>query len=220
MKNTGNTIRLLLLLVSVKLSAQLSIPNGTFDAFQSVHNKEHYYELPVAWKEHSKNTKWRQRDGHGFAYKYQLPDANGNALALFRGSSLSHITERNTLYTHFKSEVYGERLRLVGRYKFSGSDIEGTKDTLAISVFLSKKPFEDFLEDFPKATKTIKLHVPQATFNNFHLDVGSIEKDSYVTITIQLRSGSKESYYYGYSHAVMDDFRFVESPKTTEARIQ
>ena len=220
MNSTENKIVLLLLLISMKLSAQLSVPNGTFDAFQSVFNKEHSYELPMAWKEHPKNTKWRQRDGHGFAYKYQLPDANGTALALFRGSSLSHVTERNTIYTYFKTNVDGERTRLVGRYKFSGSDIEGAKDTLAISVLISKKPLDDWFEDFPKETKTIKLHVSQAKFDNFYLDVGAIEKDSYVTIAIQLISGSDDSYYFGYSHAVLDDLKFVKSPKTATEPIQ
>ncbi len=213
-------IVLLSILVVPKLMAQANIPNGQFDAFQTVQNNEHLYELPMGWKEHKKNTKWRQRDGHGFAYKYQLPDANGTALALFRGSSLSHVTERNTIYTNFKINADGERTRLVGHYKFSGSDIEGAKDTLAISVLISKKPLDDWLEDFPKETKTIKLHVPQAKFNNFYLDVGAIEKDSYVTIAVQLISGSDDSYYYGYSHAVLDDLRFVKSLKTTSEPIQ
>lgn len=204
-------LQLVLLIITAlsELTAQVKIPNRDFDLFEIIRTKNHTYAIPSGWKEHSKNTLWRLEDGHGFAYKYELPDANGSALALHRGSSLSHITETNKIFTSFLVPENKENVRLVGHYKFSGSDIDQTNDTLRIIVFSSEKPVSSIPDEFPKNTKALDISKPQAQFDWFHLDVGEIKGNNYLTIVIQLKSGSDDSYYWGYSNAVIDDLKFV-----------
>ncbi len=206
-------VMLILAALSV-LNAQVKIPNGKFDVFETIHAKNHKYDIPANWKEHKKNTQWRLEEGHGFAYVYKLPDANGNALALHRGSSYSHITKTNGIFTSFLVSENAKSIRLVGRYKFSGSDIDEAIDTLRITVLTSEKQMDSIPNTLPKDTSTLEIIRPQSQFEWFHLDVGEIKKGSYLTIVIQLNSGSDDSYYWGYANAVIDDMEFVHKPNS------
>jgi len=165
--------------------------------------------LPVSWKEHQKNEIWRSSDGQGFAYKYDLPDAHENAIALHRGSSESHLTEDNAIFSSFSTPEKCNNLRLVGRYKFSGSDIAKATDTLKVAVFSTSEQLENIPDKLPKNTAVIDLVVPTSQFKWFHLDMNEIERGDYLTMVIQLKSGSDDCYYWGYANAVIDDLEFV-----------
>ncbi len=194
----------------LNLESQTIIPNISFNQFQSIYNNGNSYELPTGWKEHKKNDFWRKRDGHGFAYKYNLPDANGNAVALHRGVSKSHITETNAIFNSFLTPINHNKLKLIGRYKFSGSDIEETNDTLKILVFSTIKQIKSLINGIPKNATTLELIIPKTQFEWFHLDLSKIKNNNYLTIVIQLISGSDDKFYYGYSNAVIDDLKFVK----------
>ncbi|WP_159092249.1 hypothetical protein [Aquimarina sp. Aq107] len=197
---------ILTILVSFKLEAQVEIPNGNFNQFEIIKTEIHTYSLPVGWKEHEKNNSRRQVDGQGFAYKYDVPDANGNALVLYR----EYYAQTNTIFTSFCIPENKENLRLVGRYKFSGSDIDTAKDTLRITVFSSENSIENTPETLPEDVTALNISTPKAQFEWFHIDINNIQKNNYITIVIQLISGSDDSYYWGHSNAVLDDLKFVD----------
>ena len=192
------------------IESQTKIPNIGFNQFHTICNSENSYELPLGWKEHEKNDFWRLRDGHGIAYKYNLPDANENAVALHRGISKSHITETNAIFNSFLTPINHKSLKLVGRYKFSGSDIEETSDTLKILVFSTIKQIKSLINGIPKNATSLELIIPKAQFDWFHLDLSKIKKNNYLTIVIQLTSGSDDDFYYGYSNAVIDELKLVK----------
>lgn len=198
-----------ILCASLEMVAQIKVPNGDFNQFETITTDKHAYDVPKGWKEHQKNSAWRLEDGHGFAYKYDLPDANGNALALHRGSSGFHITKTNEIFNSFLISENHKNIRLVGRYKFSGSDIEQTNDSLRIIVFSTPKELKSVPDKMPKNATAVNLVIPASQFEWFHLDVGEIKKENYLTIVIQLNSGSDDSYYWGQSNAVLDDLKFV-----------
>ncbi|WP_394746735.1 hypothetical protein [Spongiimicrobium salis] len=210
----GTSIKIITLtiLASFTLEAQVEIPNGDFNHFETIQIEKYNYDLPVGWKEHQKNEASRQGDGSGFVYKYDLPDANGNALALHR----TYSAETNTIITSFSIPENKENLRLVGRYKFSGSDIDTAKDTLRIAVFSSKKSIDDIPNTLPKNATVLNIAEPEAQFEWFHLDINEIQKNNYVTIVIQLISGSDDSYYWGQSNAVLDDLKFATIQKSAQ----
>ena len=192
-------------MVSLKLEAQVGIPNGDFNQFETIKIKKHNYDLPVGWKEHQKNDAWRQDDGRGFAYKYDLPDTNGSALAIHR----TYSAQTNAILTSFLIPENKENLRLVGRYKFSGSDIDTAKDTLRVSVFSTERPISNTLDTLPENTSVLDITNPEAQFEWFHFDINEIQKNKYLTIAIQLISGSDDSYYWGQSNAVLDDLKII-----------
>lgn len=195
----------LTVLTVFRLEAQVKIPNSDFNQFKTIQSKNNRYHLPEEWKEHKKNDSWRRDDGRGFAYKYNLPDANGNALALHR----EYFAETNTILTSFLITENKENLRLVGRYKFSGSDIDTTKDTLRVTVFSTERPMSNTLDIFPENISILDITNPEAQFEWFHLDINEIQKNKYLTIVIQLISGSDDSYYWGQSNTVLDDLKIV-----------
>jgi len=39
--------------------------------------------------------------------------------------------------------------------------------------------------------------------------VNEIESEDYLTIILQLKSGSDDSYYWGFANAVIDDLEFI-----------
>lgn len=200
---------ILIISVSLEMMAQINVPNGGFNQFETISSNKQVYDVPVGWKEHRKNKTWRSVDGHGFAYKYDLPDANGNAVALHRSSSGSHITETNALFSSFLNAENHKNLRLLGRYKFSGSDIEETIDTLKIVAFSTSRQLTYIPDELPKNASVLDLTLPASQFEWFHLDVGEIKKGNYLTIVIQLNSGSDDSYYWGQSNAVLDDLKLI-----------
>jgi len=173
--------------------------------FEIITANKYTYEVPLGWQEPQKNDDSRQNDGSGFAYKYDLPDANENALALHR----AYGTQVNTILTSFSIPENKEKLRLVGLYKFSGSYIETAKDTLRIKVFSSERSINDTPNALPKNATVLNITRPEAQFEWFHLDINEIPKGNYLTIIIQLISGSDDIYYWGQSNAVLDDLKFV-----------
>ncbi|NER17294.1 hypothetical protein [Spongiivirga citrea] len=201
-----------ILCASLEVTAQIKVPNGNFNQFETISTNKHVYDVPKGWKEHQKNDAWRQDNGRGFAYKYDLPDANGNALALHR----EYFVQTNAILTSFLIPENKENLRLVGRYKFSGSDIDTAKDTLCITVFSSERPIKTVSDTLPEKAVALNITTPKAQFEWFHLDVNKIQKNNYLTIIIQLKSGSDDSYYWGQSNAVLDDLKFITIQNLTQ----
>lgn len=189
--------------------AQVNVLNDDFEQFETISNPNYSYDLPIGWKEHQKNNVQRLEDGNGFAYKYDLPDANKNAIALHRGASSSHITEDNAIFSSFSIPENHKNLRLVGRYKFSGSDIEQAIDTLKVVVFSSPEQLKRIPDEFPKNATISNLVLPASQFEWFHLNVTEIKMNTYLTIVIQLKSGSDDNYYWGYANAVIDDLKLI-----------
>lgn len=200
---------ILILCVSLESMAQIKVPNGDFNQFESVGHDSHAYSLPVGWKEHQKNEYWRSGDGHGFAYKYDLPDADKNAVALHRGCPQSHLTEDNAIFSSFSTPERYENLTLKGRYKFSGSDIKEAIDTLKVIAFTTPEQLQNIPDKFPQNATVLNVVSPTSQFEWFNLDMDETERDNYLTIVIQLKSGSDDSYYWGYANAVLDDLAFV-----------
>jgi len=198
-------IIILILCASLEMVAQIKVPNGGFNEFETITANNQAYNVPVGWKEHQKNDAYRQDEGHGFAYKYSLLDGNGNALALHR----TYSAQTNTILTSFSIPENKKKLRLVGRYKFSGSDIDTAKDTLRITVFSSEMSIDDTPNALPENATVLNITTPEAQFKWFYLDINETKKNNYLTIVIQLISGSDDSYYWGESNAVLDDLKFV-----------
>ncbi|MBW1294965.1 hypothetical protein [Aquimarina litoralis] len=206
-------IKLLLLVIATvsELAAQVAIPNGDFNQFETIYSQDQEYEIPVGWREHPRNEEWRQSYGEVFAYKYELPDANKNALALHRG----YLAQSNEILTSFLVPAHMEDLQLIGRYKFSGSDIDRAEDVLRIIVISSEKVIHMISDTHLEDANILNITTPKAQFNRFHLDIDKIQKNTYVTIVIQLISGSDDSFYWGQSNAVLDDLKFVFNHRIT-----
>lgn len=200
-------IKLVLLIITTvsEMAAQVTIPNGGFNQFETIHCQDREYELPVGWKEHPQNELWRQSYNEGFAYKYELPDANGTALALHRG----YLAQTNEILTNFFVTENIEHLQLMGRYKFSGSDIDEAEDVLRIIVISSEKMIQKISDKDLEDAHILDITTPKAQFDRFYLEIDEIQKNMYVTIAIQLISGSDDSFYWGQSNAVLDDLKFV-----------
>lgn len=202
-------IVILIICVSLESVAQIKVPNGGFNQFETIDSNGHTYSLPVGWKEHQKNKFWRSRDGQGFVYKYDLPDADESAIALYRGSLQSHLTENNAIFSSFSIQEKSKGLRLIGKYKFSGSDIQHTIDTLKIAVFPTSEQLQSIPNQFPENATVLDLIVPTTQFEWFNLDIDENLSGNYLMIIIQLKSGSDDSYYWGYANAVIDDLSFI-----------
>ncbi|MGY3794898.1 hypothetical protein [Aquimarina sp. 433] len=200
-------IKLVLFIIATvsELAAQVSIPNGDFNQFEMIHCQDQEYELPVGWKEHPKNERWRQTYNEGFAYKYELPDANRTALALHR----EYLAQTNEIMTSFFVTENFEYLQLTGRYKFSGSDIDEAEDVLRIIVISSEKMIHTISDKDLEDAHILDITTPNAQFDRFYLEIDEIHKNAYVTIAIQLISGSDDSFYWGQSNAVLDDLKFI-----------
>lgn len=200
-------IKLVLFIIATisEMAAQVAIPNGDFNQFETIQYQDQEYELPVGWKEHPKNEQWRQSYGEGFAYKYELPDANGTALALHR----AYLAQTNEIMNSFFVTENIQHLQLTGRYKFSGSDIDEAEDVLRIIVISSEKVIQRISDNDLEDAHILNITTPKAQFDKFHLEIDKIQKNTYVTIAIQLISGSDDSFYWGQSNAVLDDLKFV-----------
>ncbi|WP_139195651.1 hypothetical protein [Aquimarina amphilecti] len=96
------------------------------------------------------NTK---NEGTGFSYEYNLPDAWGICYALYR-------TYKGSLNNGYilldMSELSSTTKNIRGRYKFSGSDIDQTKDTLIIAVSKYKKQLSAEIEKFDNGQLVIR----------------------------------------------------------------
>jgi hypothetical protein len=164
--------------------------------------------IPI-WNDSSKNDEYRKNDGKGFSYEYNLPDAWGISYALYR-------TYKGSLNNGYilldMSELSNKIESIRGRYKFSGSDIDQTKDTLIIAVSKYKKQSRVEIEKFDNGqldkNDFYRVYTePQTQFQGFSIDLDNmnLKKDEYLAIQFILKSGSDDNYYYGTSDAVIDN---------------
>jgi len=164
--------------------------------------------IPV-WNNSSKNDEYRKNEGTGFFYEYNLPDAWGISYALYR----SYKGSLNNGYILLDlSELSSTIKNICGRYKFSGSDIDQTEDTLIIAVSKYKKQSRTEIEKFDNCqlgkNDFYRLYTePQTQFQVFsiNLDNLNIKEDEYLAIQFILKSGSDDNYYFGESDAVVDN---------------
>lgn len=200
---------ILIMCTALQGMAQIKLPNGDFNQFETVSVNSYSYNLPVGWKEHQKNEYWRSRGEYGFVSKYGLPDANEYAVALHRGAMGSHLVEENATFSSFSVFENCENVRLVGRYKFSGSDIEEAIDTLRIVAFSTPQQLQNLPDQFPQNATYLNIVAPTSQFEWFQLDLNAIETGIYLTLVFQLKSGSDDNYYWGYANAVIDDLELI-----------
>ena len=191
---------------------------GSFGLSQSIPRAKNLtYEIVICdsvWVESNKNIEMRKHQGIGFFYPYNLPDAENSALALFR----TYQTPINCGYNILEVDDNNKSVkRLMGKIKFSGSDIDQTKDTLIIATYYSKTKNALLLANLngglvPIKANLVKISEPLAQFESFHIDLlQSIndEERKYLIIQLIIKSGSNDSFYYGNSNAVIDDFYFI-----------
>ena len=166
------------------------------------------------WIESDKNVKLRENDGVGFLYPYNLPDAHGKAIALFR----SYETPINTGFSIVEIKTLDMMPKAVkGRIKFSGSDIERTTDTLFITAFYSNTKNASLISSLnegriPTSAAVLIISEPLAQFEFYRLDLSQAipkEEQKYLIVQLIIKSGSDDSYYYGNSNAVIDNLRLI-----------
>lgn len=175
--------------------------------------------IPI-WNDSSKNEDYRKNDGTGFSYEYKLPDAWGISYALYR----SYKGSLNNGFILLEiSELSNTLINIRGRYKFSGSDIDQTSDTLIIAVSKYKKQSREEIERFDNGqindNDFYRVYTePQTQFQGFSIDSKNlnIRDDEYLAIQFIIKSGSDDSYYYGNSNAVIDNL-IVGFKKPTQA---
>jgi hypothetical protein len=168
------------------------------------------------WVESNRNIEIRKHGGIGFFYPYNLPDANREALALFRTNSIPI----NTGFAIIEIDDAIKNLKtLKGRIKFSGSDIDQTQDTLIITAFYSKAKDSLVLKNLHKghisdAATMVKISKPLAQFESFQINLpesNTTKEQKYLIIQLLIKSGSDDDFYYGISNAIIDDFRLVST---------
>lgn len=165
------------------------------------------------WTESSKNVEYRKHGDIGFFYPYDLPDAHGEALALFR----AYNTPINSGLSIIAIDNPNKSLKAIkDRAKFSGSDIDQTKDTLIIAAHYVKSTDSLLIANLnkgliPDRAALLKLSEPLAQFGSFYLNLAApinIAKEKYMVIQLIIKSGSDDNYYYGKSNAVIDHLHF------------
>lgn len=164
--------------------------------------------IPI-WNDSSKNEEYRKNNGTGFSYEYKLPDAWGISYALYRGYKGSL---NNGFILLDLSELSNTIINIRGRFKFSGSDIDQTKDTLTIAVSKYKKQSREEIERFDNGQINENdfyrvITEPRTQFQGFNINLDNlnIREDEYLAIQFIIKSGSDDSYYYGTSDAVIDN---------------
>lgn len=169
----------------------------------------------IIWTESNRNIELRKNKEVPFFYPYDLPDANLGALALFR----TYSTPLNNGFAIIEVDNANGNLKtLAGRAKFSGSDIDQTKDTLIIAAYYSKTKDSLLMANLnkgliPNKADVLKISEPLAQFESFYIHLSKSindEEQKYLIIQLILKSGSDDSYYYGESNAVVDDLNFVK----------
>mgnify|MGYP003653056840 FL=1 len=110
------------------------------------------------------------------------------------------------------SELSKTLINIRGRFKFSGSDIDQTTDTLTIAVSKYKKQSREEIKRFDNGqigkNDFYRIYTePQTQFQGFsiNLDNLNIKEDEYLAIQFILKSGSDDNYYHGTSNAVIDN---------------
>ncbi|TXN36112.1 hypothetical protein FVB32_16270 [Flagellimonas hymeniacidonis] len=168
----------------------------------------------ITWIESHRNIELRKNKEIPFFYPYDFPDAKRDALALFR----TYSTPLNNGFAIIRVASKGWAPRkLMGRAKFSGSDIDQTKDTLIIAAYYSKIDSLSIANLnkglIPDKADVIKLSEPLAQFEPFYIPLSepikAVEK-KYLIIQLIIKSGSDDNYYYGTSNAVVDNIHFNE----------
>ncbi|WP_289045912.1 T9SS type A sorting domain-containing protein [uncultured Olleya sp.] len=195
--------------------SQCTIPNGSFDNWEVGGNSAagQPYDMPVDWSESLFiNLISRFTSANGFFYKYEEPDANGNALELRRNS-----IALNQGFIRFECNSIPDKL--TGRYKYSGaSDIDETGDLLFVVYFVSEEDMV-VLSDLhsgndPSNSIHFSITAPENNFTNFEIDLSSFvdsgEDYDYAVIQMALRGEYTES--VSSSTAVIDDLEFVNEP--------
>ncbi|QLG44377.1 hypothetical protein [Costertonia aggregata] len=125
------------------------------------------------WIESVKNIELRKNNGTGFLYPYNLPDAHGEALALFR----SYQTPVNNGFSIVElSDLDKIPKALKDRFKFSGSDIDQTNDTLVIAAFYSRTKDASVISGLNERrispyAAVLTLSEPMPQFEFFRLDL-------------------------------------------------
>lgn len=175
-------------------------------------NSSKYSIDQAFWIESSKNKTLRENGGKGFLCPYKFPDAQ-DAIGLFRDYS----TSINSVYTIVDiNNSLNKRQQLKGAVKFSGSDIAHVKDTLIIATHYSKTKEALFIDNgiVPDHANVVKIYESSSQFEPFHIDIPKrVHDDSlrYLVIQLIMKSGSKDSFYYGQSSAVLEDIHFIET---------
>lgn len=152
--------------------------------------------IPI-WNDSSKNEDYRKNNGTGFSY------------ALYRSYKRSL---NNGFILLDLSELSKTLINIRGRFKFSGSDIDQTTDTLTIAVSKYKKQSREEIKRFDNGqigkNDFYRIYTePQTQFQGFsiNLDNLNIKEDEYLAIQFILKSGSDDNYYHGTSNAVIDN---------------
>jgi len=167
----------------------------------------------IIWTESNRNIELRKNKEVPFFYPYDFPDANQGALALFR----TYSTPLNNGFTIIEVDTTrGNRKTLAGRAKFSGSDIDQTKDTLIIAAYYSKTKDSLLIANLnrgliPYDADVLKISEPLAQFEPFYVPLSApvnVAEQKYFIVQLIIKSGSDDNYYYGTSNAVIDNLHF------------
>lgn len=206
-------------------NAQSEIPNGGFDYFTEYESGFFpgiHYLLPDEWTEGIiPNLFGRLYNGEGFFYEYTEPDANGSALTIRRGVPGQLQAPYNNGFIRFECSDVPEKI--VGRYKFSQSDLVGIVDTLRIVSY-----FENVTDTLPVSALHFRefpdiaviLDITDATddFMLFELDMTpfqGIDVD-YLSIEFVMLTGANDQLNPGFSYAVIDDLSLLYAPLSVE----
>ncbi len=168
-----------------------------------------------SWTEHSKNIEFRQNGSTGFIYNYKFPDASDSAFAFFR----TYDADQNSAYTIIELKKNLRKIKyFTGRFKFSGTDIDQTNDTLIVSCSLYNK-LNDTVIDRLEAGDTdfsehkITITEPISHFRSFKLELPELPNKKneklFLVLLVKIKSGSDDNYYFGESHAVIDNLSLI-----------
>ncbi len=206
-------------------NSQCSIPNGDFENFyEDTAGFEPYipFYFPDDWIESVvPNVFTRAIHGEGFYYKYDEPDANGNALQIKRGVEPIYYGAKNNGYIRFNCTEVPEKI--TGRYKFSGSNYSGITDTLKIASYFKSVndtlvTIDEHFANLPDDAVILNITETTSNFTDFELDMTSFTGDNLEFVTIQLimLSGSSDPLNPGISDAVLDDLQFEYNSLSNE----
>lgn len=197
----------LLMVTGIQTNAQCVIPNRDFESWFLV-STGIPYELPEFWTESVfANVGSRFRNGEGFFNKYDEPDARGGAILLRRTTQ-----NANNGFIRFACDSVPDKM--VGRYKFSGTNIAGDVDTLSILVHFSEA--KDTLSQsdlhfgmWPERARYMQTIEPTDGFVNFEIDLTDLQDQKTDYATIQFVMRRKITFADEYATAVVDSLRFV-----------
>ncbi len=219
-----------LLFANTRLYSQCEIPNGSFDDFKTITDTTYYlgvvnYDLPEGgWVENIQNIVPRLFRGEGFFGKYTGEDSNGNALLLTR-SILDTGTQVNQNSGYIKFDIDCRPKKIKGRYKFSGSNLEGVEDDFLVGAFMGNvaDSTDSLIVDNITIDWLVLQHIsknpkhfaylshPTDEFKEFEIDISDYaDKDvEFLVIYIYMATGNEDITIPGYATGVLDDLHFV-----------